>query len=481
MHWFYSSLKNRFYISILALVVLSLVIIGVTTFYFFKDQNDQYHFQRIQRKEKTINSSLQYFLNDLEPSFMSEFITKDFDFKLREIADVNNLPIVIYNLSGKLLITTRDTLIQERYSSDLTKELLLKLDQSKNGRLVKRSIGEDINSYSFAFNKRNQKMGIINIPYHPSDYSNKTELWDFLKRLLSIFLLLFVGAVILAYLLSTYITKSIASISLKIKGVEIGENNERLSWENNDEIGVLVNAYNEMLNKLELSKEKLAQNERQIAWREMAKQVAHEIKNPLTPMKLSVQHLGRALDISKQGNQDTLKDFQEKMLQQIQILTEIADEFSNYAELPKGKMQEVDLIETIHKIINLFKHEEHVKFNLNIQKDNYFRLIGDKNQLIRLFNNLIQNSLQAMDHVGHINLNLSQEDNNIIVCFIDSGPGIPKDIQDKIFEPKFTTKTKGKGLGLALAWQIISNHSGKISLAKERATGAEFKITFKKL
>ena len=480
MHWFYSSLKNRFYISILALVVLSLVVIGVTTFYFFKDQNEQYHFQRIQRKEKTINSSLQYFLYDLEPSFMSEFITKDFDFKLREIADVNNLPIVIYNLSGKLLITTRDTLFQERYSMDLTEELLLKLDQSKNGRIVKRSIDEDINSYSFAYNKRNQKMGIINIPYHPSNYSNKTELWDFLKRLLTIYLLLFIGAVILAYLLSTYITKSIASISLKIKGVEIGENNERLSWENNDEIGVLVNAYNEMLNKLELSKEKLAQNERQIAWREMAKQVAHEIKNPLTPMKLSVQHLGRALDISKGRNKDTLKDFQEKMLQQIRILTEIADEFSNYAELPKGKMQEVDLIEIIHKIINLFKHEERVKFNLNFQKDNYFGLIGDENQLIRLFNNLIQNSLQAMDHNGNIKLNLSQDENNIIISFVDSGPGIPIEIQDKIFEPKFTTKTKGKGLGLALVCQIILNHNGKISLVKERAMGTEFKITFKK-
>ena len=480
MHWFYSSLKNRFYISILALVVLSLVVTGATTFYFFKDQNDQYHFQRIQRKEKTINSSLQYFLYDLEPSFMSEFITKDFDFKLREIADVNNLPIVIYNLSGKLLITTRDTLFQERYSMDLTEELLLKLDQSKNGRIVKRSIDEDINSYSFAYNKRNQKMGIINIPYHPSNYSNKTELWDFLKRLLTIYLLLFIGAVILAYLLSTYITKSIASISLKIKGVEIGENNERLSWENNDEIGVLVNAYNEMLNKLELSKEQLAQNERQIAWREMAKQVAHEIKNPLTPMKLSVQHLGRALDISKGRNKDTLKDFQEKMLQQIRILTEIADEFSNYAELPKGKMQEVDLIEIIHKIINLFKHEERVKFNLNFQKDNYFGLIGDENQLIRLFNNLIQNSLQAMDHNGNIKLNLSQEENNIIISFVDSGPGIPIEIQDKIFEPKFTTKTKGKGLGLALVCQIILNHNGKISLVKERAMGTEFKITFKK-
>ena len=138
MHWFYSSLKNRFYISILALVALSLIVIGATTFYFFKEQNDQYHFQRIQRKEKTINSSLQYFLNELDPATMSEFITKDFDYKLREIADVNNLPIVIFNLSGKVLITSIDTLFQDRYSRDLSKELLLKLDQSKNGRLVER-------------------------------------------------------------------------------------------------------------------------------------------------------------------------------------------------------------------------------------------------------------------------------------------------------------------------------------------------------
>jgi nitrogen fixation/metabolism regulation signal transduction histidine kinase len=189
--------------------------------------------------------------------------------------------------------------------------------------------------------------------------------------------------------------------------------------------------------------------------------------------------LGRALDLSKGENQDTLKDFQEKMLQQIRILTEIADEFSNYAELPKGKMQELDLIEIINKIINLFKHEEKVKFNVNFQKDISFELIGDENQLIRLFNNLIQNSLQAMDYNGHIKLNISKEEDNIIVSFLDSGPGIPKEIQDKIFEPKFTTKTKGKGLGLALAWQIILNHSGKISLVKERIMGAEFKIIFK--
>ena len=481
MKWFYSSLKNRFYISILALVVFSLVVIGTTTFYFFKSQNTQYHMKRIQRKERTVTSSLQYFLNDLNPSQVNEFITKEFDYKVREISDVNSLPIIIYNLSGELLINTSDTIFQEKFTSiSLPKNLLKKLDNEPIGRIVQPNLNGDINSYSYAFNKMNQKMVIINIPYHTSNFSNKTELWGFLERLLTVFFLLFLGAGILAYFLSTYITKSLAAVSQKIKSVEIGDNNERLNWKNNDEIGILVTAYNEMLNKLEISKEQLAQNERQNAWREMAKQVAHEIKNPLTPMKLSVQHLSRSLQLIEKSDEKTIKDFQSKMVQQINVLSEIADEFSNYAELPKGNMKEVDLFKTLQKIINLFKHEDQVIFKLNKNNITSFKILGDENQLIRLFNNLIQNSLHAMDHKGHIEINLSQEENKITVSFIDSGPGILKDIQDKIFEPKFTTKTKGKGLGLALVWQIILNHSGKISLVKERAEGAEFKMIFKK-
>ena len=481
MKWFYSSLKNRFYISILALVVFSLVVIGTTTFYFFKSQNTQYHLKRIQRKERTVTSSLQYFLNYLNPSQVNEFITKEFDYKVREISDVNSLPIIIYNLSGELLINTSDTIFQEKFTSiSLPKNLLKKLDNEPIGRIVQPNLNGDINSYSYAFNKMNQKMVIINIPYHTSNFSNKTELWGFLERLLTVFFLLFLGAGILAYFLSTYITKSLAAVSQKIKSVEIGDNNERLNWKNNDEIGILVTAYNEMLNKLEISKEQLAQNERQNAWREMAKQVAHEIKNPLTPMKLSVQHLSRSLLLLEKSDEKTIKDFQSKMVQQINILSEIADEFSNYAELPKGNMKEVDLLKILKKITNLFKHENQVIFKLNINNTNSFKILGDENQLIRVFNNLIQNSLQAMNKKGLIEINCIKTSANVVVYFMDDGPGIPKDIQDKIFEPKFTTKTKGKGLGLALVWQIILNHSGKISLVKERAEGAEFKMIFKK-
>ena len=478
MKWFYSSLKNRFYISILALVVFSLVVIGTTTFYFFKSQNTQYHLKRIQRKERTVTSSLQYFLNDLNPSQVNEFITKEFDYKVREISDVNSLPIIIYNLSGELLINTNDTIFQEKFTSiSLPKKLLMKLNNEPIGRIVQPNLNGDINSYSYAFNKMNQKMVIINIPYHTSNFSNKTELWGFLERLLTVFFLLFLGAGILAYFLSTYITKSLAAVSQKIKSVEIGDNNERLNWKNNDEIGILVTAYNEMLNKLEISKEQLAQNERQNAWREMAKQVAHEIKNPLTPMKLSVQHLSRSLLLAEKSDEKTIKDFQSKMVQQINVLSEIADEFSNYAELPKGNMKEVDVLKILKKIINLFKHENQVIFKLNINNTNSFKILGDENQLIRVFNNLIQNSLQAMNNKGLIEINCIKTSANLVVHFMDDGPGIPLEIHQKIFEPKFTTKSKGKGLGLALVWQIISNHNAKISISSN-SKGAHFIISF---
>ena len=478
MKWFYSSLKNRFYISILALVVFSLVVIGTTTFYFFKSQNTQYHLKRIQRKERTVASSLQYFLNDLKPSQVNEFITKDFDYKVREISDVNSLPIIIYNLSGELLINTNDTIFQEKFSSiSLPKKVMKKLNNEPIGRIVEPNLNGDINSFSYAVNKMNQRMVIINIPYHTSNFSNKTELWGFLKRLLTIFFLLFLGAGILAYFLSTYITKSLAAVSQKIKSVEIGDNNDRLNWKNNDEIGVLVTAYNDMLNKLEISKEQLAQNERQNAWREMAKQVAHEIKNPLTPMKLSVQHLSRSLLLAEKSDERTLKDFQSKMVQQINVLSEIADEFSNYAELPKGSMKELDLLKILQKTINLFKHESQVAFKINQDNISSFTILGDENQLIRVFNNLIQNSLQAMNNKGLIEINFIKTRANLVVHFMDNGPGIPLAIHQKIFEPKFTTKSKGKGLGLALVWQIISNHNAKISISNN-SQGAHFIISF---
>ena len=285
---------------------------------------------------------------------------------------------------------------------------------------------------------------------------------------------MFIGALIIAYFLSRYITRSIEEVRKKLEVVQINEANEKLIWKKKDEIGVLVSAYNNMIDKLEISKKKLAQNERQSAWREMAKQIAHEIKNPLTPMKLSVQHLSRVLKV-KNEEETQLKEFEGKMIQQIDLLSEIADEFSNFAELPKAKMKSLDICNIIEKTIGLYNHHNHISI---VFKNKGVSLVnGDENQLTRVFNNLLKNSIQAIGKKGTIYIEVDTKNDITSVTINDDGEGVPDDIKDKIFEPKFTTKSSGKGLGLPMVAQIISNHNGNILLVQKETRGACFKIS----
>ena len=457
----------------IAMVMISLVAIGITTVYFFKLQNDKYHFKRIQRKQKTVNLSLEYFLNDLSPDEVDDFVSRDFDLKVHEIAKVNSLIIHVFNTKGEELINTepRDSVFK---NSRLNPFLLYKLESAEDGKYVEKKVNGPINSYSFAKNKKGENMVVINIPYNPLNFTAKTEVNLFLKRLIEVFLVLFTGALLIAYLLTRYITKSIEEVRKKIEVVEINETNEKLIWEKQDEIGVLVNAYNKMIDKLEISKKKLAQNERQTAWREMAKQIAHEIKNPLTPMKLSVQHLRRVVSL-KGPDEEHLKQFEDKMIGQIELLTEIADEFSNFAELPKAKMKSIDLSAIIRNTISLYNHHKNIKIVYN--KLNDIVVFGDENQLTRVFNNLLKNSVQAVDSNGEVSISTEVNSIQNVILIEDNGVGIPAEIEDKIFEPKFTTKSSGKGLGLPIVAQIIRNHGGEISLMKNNTKGTCFRIT----
>tara|TARA_B100001093_G_scaffold296837_1_gene283051 strand:- start:8815 stop:10212 length:1398 start_codon:yes stop_codon:yes gene_type:complete len=461
----------------LALVLISLLVIGITTLYFFSKQNSEYHLERIQRKERTVNSSLQYFFNDLTPKEVSDFITKDFDYKVHEIADVNSLAIVIYNLKGEVLINTSDSTYVKK---EIDPYLLFKLKKDSQGRFVENSENGEINSYSYAKNKHDENMVIINIPYNPSNYNPKSEVWSFLNNLLEVFLLLLIGAGALAFFLSRYITRSIAEVRKKIESVQINERNEKLIWDRKDEIGVLVGAYNEMIDKLEISKEKLAKNERQVAWREMAKQVAHEIKNPLTPMKLSVQHLRRSLEIKDKKQLKKMNEFEAKMIQQINLLSEIAGEFSSFAELPKAKMKTIDLINIVKKTVSLFQNNEDIIISVEYNEKEDFLIVGDSNQFSRVFTNLINNSIQAIEEKGNIEIIIKNKEPLILIDVIDNGKGIPDEIKQHIFEPQFTTKSNGKGLGLAMVHQIILNHNGKISLIGAKEKGACFKISVPK-
>jgi nitrogen fixation/metabolism regulation signal transduction histidine kinase len=243
--------------------------------------------------------------------------------------------------------------------------------------------------------------------------------------------------------------------------VQIGKYNEPIVYHSKDEIGALVKNYNEKLEELAFTAQQLAQSERESAWREMAKQVAHEIKNPLTPMKLSLQHLQRIYDPDDPNSKLKLDKVVSSIVEQIDSLTKIANEFSNFAKMPKENKSQMDVLPLIEHVYNVFEQEIEIEI---INKAKNTLIFGDKDLLLRVFNNLIKNAIQAIpeNRTGLIKIRLQQDGNNLLLEIEDNGKGIPEEMWSKIFMPNFTTKSTGMGLGLAMVKQIIQLHEGEI-------------------
>ncbi len=464
----------------LALILVSLLIIGVTTIVFFNNQNENYHAERLIRKEKTIIMSLQYFFKDLNHMENMDFVLKDFDYKIKELSDVNKIEINVFNLNGDILMSSKyDYTNPDFYTFKMNPSILNKL-KLENKRQVESINKSSISTYTFVKNNSGENIVIINIPYNSQLSPNKNELRLFLTTLLEVYIFLLLGASLIAYFLSNYITKSIRVVGEKLKNVRINKANEKINWESKDEIGTLVKEYNSMIAQLEESALKLAKSERESAWREMAKQVAHEIKNPLTPMKLSVQHLERSLDPTAENFKESLANFSKKIVQQIDTLTSIANEFSRFAKMPKLELKKTDLKDILYSTIDFFKNEDSIRFKIiDNSLENVF-IQGDLDQLIRVFNNIINNAIQAIsdENKGEITLELSQKNGAYVVTISDNGCGIDDALKEKIFQPNFTTKTTGTGLGLAMVKQIIDSHMGVIYFKSSLEKGTTFYIEF---
>ena len=323
-------------------------------------------------------------------------------------------------------------------------------------------------------------IAIINLPYFQKNKVSQEEIRDFLVTLSEVYLFLFFGAAIVAYFLSNYITGSIQTIGAKLKQISLSKRNEPLEWNSNDEIGTLVKEYNRMLSELERSAELLGQSERESAWREMAKQVAHEIKNPLTPMKLSVQHLERTLAHDSDDWKERLQRFSNNIIEQIDTLSDIASEFSNFAKMPQAKTEKVDVDKTLKHSLELFNELPSAEISYKNYCKDPVEIVADHNQISRVFNNLLKNAIQAIpeNKRGEIKVKLKKDKGSIMITIQDNGVGISEDRKAKIFTPNFTTKTSGMGLGLAIVKNIVNNSDGKIWFETDVEIGSTFFISF---
>jgi nitrogen fixation/metabolism regulation signal transduction histidine kinase len=277
---------------------------------------------------------------------------------------------------------------------------------------------------------------------------------------------------ILSTLFANQISSPIRQLTRATNAVAQGDLSIQLKNREKGELKELLEGFNSMTSELQKNQNDIAELERENAWKEMAKQVAHEIKNPLTPMKLSVQQLVAAYNDKKTGFDDILKKLSQAILNQIENLSLIASEFSSFAKMPSLKLEEIELVSVIKDTIHLFGDEEaEIKFKSEIEK---VLIESDNSQMRRMFINLIRNSIQAK--ASNINIDLALEDRNLIINISDNGNGIPTEVQNKIFEANFTTKERGLGLGLKLIKRFLENTNGEIKLISSNTAGTVFRI-----
>jgi nitrogen fixation/metabolism regulation signal transduction histidine kinase len=464
----------------LFIITMSFVVTGGIALYDHYEQGDKYNEQRLQRKEKSVKASMEYFLSQQEGNIHPDSIRFAFEEKICELSDVHNMFIALFDLRGNYLISTNSNTmdsLQLPYSVPYT--VMKQLVTGENRALVHSEIGENkiASVYWYFEDNTGKPLAITCAVYEKSDMEGK-NVFLFLGELLQSYVLLFLMAALVAYLLSTYITRSLQEIGEKMKGVQLGAQNAPLKWASNDEIGSLVKEYNRMLAELEKSATMLAQEERESAWREMAKQVAHEIKNPLTPMKLRVQHLLRSWDDQSPDFDKKLKVYVQSMTEQIDTLSRIANEFSNFAKMPKPNLELMDVVELVKSASEIYYNQEKYDFNLRIYHVSNPMVMADKDQMVRVINNLITNAIQAVPEGrrGNIDVAVRECKNRIIIRVNDNGVGISEEGKGKIFVPNFTTKSTGTGLGLAMVKNIMNHSGGRVFFWSKEGKGASFYI-----
>ena len=470
------SIRFRIFIAMTSLLVIAFGGIAIVTIPQFKLQSSKYHEQRLERKKTQLLRSISYIFQESRNDINAIKLDSIFEDKIFEIADVQNVDFSIYTLDGILLNTT----LIDSVRTTLNESVIIELQQSNGLSIIKKTTIDNVqyrSSFSVVLDNRSNPIWILNLPYYDDDSLNTYELDSFIIVLGEVYLFLLIVAIIFSYLISVYITKSLSEIGKKIKKTRLDKTNTKIQIKaRSKEVNILVESYNKMVEKLNQSVEELSKSNKEQAWREMAKQVAHEIKNPLTPMRLSVQSFQKNFDINDSNIDKKLDEFIKTLIQQIDTMSTIASAFSNFAEMPAQEGGKINIIEITRLALKIFK-EKHITFD---SKHRDLQVSIDRTQMIRIITNLIKNAIEACDKVQDplIEVSIELKNQNVLIYIKDNGVGISKDLQNKIFEPKFTTKTSGMGLGLGMVQNLVNSYAGEISFKSKIGQGTTFKILF---
>src|SRR5690606_19720026 len=434
------------------------------------------------QKAALIRGNLGSFLNNQKPENVD---SDELNEEVNELANTTASDIHVYSAKGKLESTNRPNIFDKKILAPLInpKAIAEIEEMGQSQYLADEQIGKlrfKAVYLSIPATVGQENLGILAVPFFESEEELNTLIADVLSNIFNAFVVIFILFLFVSYFVSTNLTFPFKLLTQKLKATNL-ENNEPMYWGSKDEIGLLVNEYNNMLSKLENSKKVLASTEKESAWREMAKQVAHEIKNPLTPMKLTLQHLIRLQDAGRLDDAEKLKRSLETLIHQVDALSGIASSFSTFAKMPLPNNEVMNFKSVVSKVLELFSGDQQLE--LVFQDDSFTQnisIMGDDKLFGRVISNLIINGIQAVETGVRpvIKVWLWMTDQAVFLEISDNGKGITDDLKDKIFIPNFSTKSTGSGLGLAIAKSGVETAGGKIWFETEIGKGTTFYLTF---
>jgi len=476
---------------LIGLTLLTLVAFAFGAVTFVEQQYNEGNEGLIKEKITSVRTEIESKLKNekvLKPE-LGEYL----DFLLSKFSGIFLTDINLYSKDGDLLASSQPKiyskgLLSYKMNPDAYYDVHF---QDKSETVKQENIGSlnYLSAYVPVFNSNREMLAYLNVQYISRQGELENQISGFLLAIINIMVLMLALSTILAITISNRLTRPLKYIQDSLRSIQIGSVSKPIKYSGSDEIGELVKEYNKKVEELQINAEQLAKSERESAWREMAKQVAHEIKNPLTPMKLSIQHLKRSINLADDESKEKLDRVSKSLIEQIDALTQIANEFSNFAKMPKANEYEIDLIEILKNSATVFESEDGQELDMRFDMNMPAYIWADKDLLLRVFNNLIKNATQAIRNSetekngrkGLVEVHLEESADTYTVMIKDNGIGISEKEREKIFVPYFTTKSTGTGLGLAMSKQIVENLGGQIWFDSIPGEGTSFFVSFKKL
>lgn len=474
-------IRTRIQTSIVFIVFTTLIFSSYFTIKFTTDKYNTRQTDRLMKKLRNIVISIE---NERITTNTRNLPEGEVEAFINQIADFYDTDITLYDTKGKVISSSISKLYDEGIAgTQMHPQAYFHLTQLRESQY---SQNEQIGNltfqaaYSPVFNPKSEVVGYLQLPYLSRQVDLLSEISSVVIGFVNLYVLLFIIIVILAYYVSRNISYPLTLIQQRLSKTKLGNSNEPILWQRDDEIGELVKQYNSMIDQLEESAQKLAETERQGAWREIARQIAHEIKNPLTPMKLSVQHLQRAWANKDANIEDKLKRTTSLLISQIDILSELANEFSSFAKMPAPLYETIDVYKVLSQLKDLYDQGNEHHIILDCPKELYISF--DAGYFNRAVSNIVKNALQAMpeNEIGEIKITVFDHNETMRLYVKDNGTGMTEEQADKIFVPYFSTKISGMGLGLPIVKNMIESGGGSISFTTRVGEGTEFCIILPK-